>query len=295
MTYGLLDLEVFVTAQRTGSLGRTGVALHLSQPSVSARLRSLERSLGASLFTRARTGVTLTAAGERFLPVAQRILDLADDGTAAVRSAEPVRRLVLGVHGTLAPSIVPRVAMALEDEPIELVVRDAHSGDLVRMVERGELTAAVVIPVPAPASVALRPLGDDAVVCAAAPGHRLVGRAAELAELGRWPIAVNTWGESTEAFIQLLADAEIPRRRVCWVATAATAVELALQLGYVAVLPASTVDASVSRGDLAVLDVPALPRWSVRLLLAHRRGRDPAVPLLQKALASRPSTKRAAM
>src|SRR3954469_17924572 len=75
------QLEAFVEAQRWGSITRAAEALDLTQPTVTARLRGLERELGAPLLVRGRRGVSLTAGGRPAPP-----LPAARDGGAGSRA-----------------------------------------------------------------------------------------------------------------------------------------------------------------------------------------------------------------
>lgn len=58
--------KTFLEIAATGSFMGAAERLHLTQTAISARVRSLEALLGASLFVRNRAGATLTPAGERF-------------------------------------------------------------------------------------------------------------------------------------------------------------------------------------------------------------------------------------
>jgi DNA-binding transcriptional LysR family regulator len=57
---------------------------HAVQSTVSASIRALEKTLGAALFDRSTTHVTLTGAGRALLPEARRALDQLDQARAAV-------------------------------------------------------------------------------------------------------------------------------------------------------------------------------------------------------------------
>ncbi|GLQ32486.1 LysR family transcriptional regulator [Litoribrevibacter albus] len=71
----LSQLKAFVTVAEEGHLTRAADRLFTSQPAISAKLKSLEESLGVPLFNRTAKGMTLTAAGEKLLVQAQAILD----------------------------------------------------------------------------------------------------------------------------------------------------------------------------------------------------------------------------
>ena len=81
----LYDLTVFEAVARLGSIGGAARALGTVQPGVTARIQRLEAELGTQLFERHTWGVSLTRAGERLLPYAQRIANLIDLARDAVR------------------------------------------------------------------------------------------------------------------------------------------------------------------------------------------------------------------
>lgn len=91
----LIHLEAFVRAAYELSFTRAAEALNLTQPSISARIASLETELGGQLFMRSGRSLTLTARGERFLPYAQRVLAVLEEGQRALQAHEE------GASGTL--------------------------------------------------------------------------------------------------------------------------------------------------------------------------------------------------
>lgn len=70
------QLECFVQVAQNLSFRRTAEELHLSQPTVSKQVASLEDELGGPLFIRTTREVALTALGESFLRDAREILRL---------------------------------------------------------------------------------------------------------------------------------------------------------------------------------------------------------------------------
>jgi DNA-binding transcriptional LysR family regulator len=68
-------LLAFVTLARCGSFTQTARELFLTQSAVSHAIKSLEQDLACRLFDRLGRQARLTAAGQRLLGHAQRILD----------------------------------------------------------------------------------------------------------------------------------------------------------------------------------------------------------------------------
>ncbi|MGE4372472.1 MAG: LysR family transcriptional regulator [Xanthobacter sp.] len=66
-------LRIFLAVARHRQLLAAARRLRLNHTTIARRLDALEQSLGAPLFERSPAGTRLTAAGERLLPVAERI------------------------------------------------------------------------------------------------------------------------------------------------------------------------------------------------------------------------------
>ena len=67
-------IETFLCAADNLSFSEAAKLLHLSQPSVSHQIKTLEHELGVGLFTRSNTGLELTEAGRVLLPWARRVI-----------------------------------------------------------------------------------------------------------------------------------------------------------------------------------------------------------------------------
>ncbi|HEY9365438.1 MAG TPA: LysR family transcriptional regulator, partial [Agromyces sp.] len=67
-------LHYFLAVCETGTLHGAAAVVHVAQPSLSRQIRRLEQELGFALFDRTTRGLSLTAAGRAFLPVAEDLL-----------------------------------------------------------------------------------------------------------------------------------------------------------------------------------------------------------------------------
>jgi DNA-binding transcriptional LysR family regulator len=70
----LIKIETFVRAADTLNFSEAAKQLHMSQPSVSNQIKTLEQEMGVTLFRRSGAGIRLTEAGEALLPWARRLL-----------------------------------------------------------------------------------------------------------------------------------------------------------------------------------------------------------------------------
>ena len=69
-----LDIETFWAVVQHGTMTAAAEALYITQPTLSMRIRALEERVGTPLFVRSKgqRHITLTAAGQKFLTLAQR-------------------------------------------------------------------------------------------------------------------------------------------------------------------------------------------------------------------------------
>jgi DNA-binding transcriptional LysR family regulator len=90
----LKQLEAFYWIARLGSFHAAARHLKMRQPSVSARVRELERHLGIALFDRSGRSVRLTTKGRELLSYADQMLQLAGEVEQRVGSrAAPTGRV----------------------------------------------------------------------------------------------------------------------------------------------------------------------------------------------------------
>ncbi|MBM7772732.1 DNA-binding transcriptional LysR family regulator [Actinokineospora baliensis] len=145
----LQQLVYFLAVAETRHFTRAAHRAHVAQPSLSKQINSLETELGASLFTRARGNVALTAAGEALLPIAKRILS--DVDTARLEVAELVGlrrgRIRLGATPSVCVGVLADVLRRYHERypGIRLQVEESGSRDLTAALLGGELDLALLI------------------------------------------------------------------------------------------------------------------------------------------------------
>ena len=141
------DLRMFEAVARTGGIGRAAEDLHTVQSNVTTRIRLLEEELGAPLFTRHSRGVTLTQAGRRLLPYAERIRGLlAEARRAVVDTGVPEGPLLLGSLETAAALRLPRIlaGFAQAYPAVDLTLITGTTAALIEQVLQSRLDGALV-------------------------------------------------------------------------------------------------------------------------------------------------------
>src|SRR5579862_1687829 len=210
MSIDLRDVDVFLAVEREGSFGRAARSLMVTQPAVSERIRHLERVVGRQLFERTARGAALTDAGTAFLPYARRCVHLADESVEAARGADGSSSLVVAVHSTFEPRVIPLVLAALEPARRRLAIRDVHSEDVAGLLLDGAADVGFALGASAPRGIQRVELPADEIVCVAARDHPLAGtRRCSLRNLRESLVAINAWGDGVQPFIGRLTAARI--------------------------------------------------------------------------------------
>src|SRR6201981_2852787 len=104
----LSDLQTFAAVARNGGITRAAEELNTVQSNVTQRVKALETEIGTPLFERHSRGMTLTGAGRRLLPYAQRMATLSREAVLAARDdGEPKGPLAIGSGETTAAGRLP--------------------------------------------------------------------------------------------------------------------------------------------------------------------------------------------
>jgi LysR family transcriptional activator of nhaA len=104
-------LLYFWTVAREGTIAKACALLHLTQPTISGQLRSLEKALGEKLFERVGRNLVLSETGRVVYRYADEIFSLGRElqDTLKGRPVGRPLRLVIGVADTLSKIIVHRL------------------------------------------------------------------------------------------------------------------------------------------------------------------------------------------
>lgn len=149
----LRDLEYLVSLADHRHFGRAAEACHVSQPTLSAQVKKLEKQLGVQLVERNPGHVMMTAIGDRIVERARIVLREADEIADLARGARDPETgsLRIGLFATLAPYLLPHVVPKLSERfpSLEILLVEAKTDVILGRLREGSLDVAVLaLPIP---------------------------------------------------------------------------------------------------------------------------------------------------
>ncbi len=171
------QLKAFLLVARLGNFTRAAEQMHVTQAGLSIMMRELESQLDARLFDRTTRFVTLTPAGEQFLPVAKRVVDELEDSAnqLGALSADSRRTLRIGVTPLVSTSILPQACRMFRQVRPDVTLKfvDTDSMRVQQLVEAGELDFGLGAFFKNVTGVELTPLFEYELMWVSAPPHEL--------------------------------------------------------------------------------------------------------------------------
>jgi DNA-binding transcriptional LysR family regulator len=315
MSESVHDLGALRVRREGGGEGASAAAapvLGVSQQALSARMRTLERSSGLTLLTRAPTGSRLTEQGRLFVGWAEDVLDAADRLEAGLRSIRSAasRRLTVAASQTIAEHLVPHWLVELRraeqawggDEvgkrggdgggaaqPTMVELTVANSAVVIELVRDGKAGLGFIETPHLPSDLVTAYLRDDEMLVVTAPGHPWARRRGPLplAELAAAPLVMRESGSGTrDTLTDYLAARQPPlAARVAMELGTSAAVRSAIAAGVgPGVLSRLTVRDDLVLGRLVAVEVDG-PPLTRRLTAVWRPDRDPLAPEARRLLA----------
>lgn len=170
-------LRAFTMLARLGSFSSAATALGLTPSAMSHSIKSLETEMGGALFDRRGHRAVLTAAGERLLRHAERILRqmratrqemqaLQEWGRGTLRIAAPASACQY-----FLPSVLLEFRECFPDCTLNITAADADTS--TRLVDEGRLDLAICVKADMPATLKWNGLFDDCLQFYVSPIHPL--------------------------------------------------------------------------------------------------------------------------
>lgn len=270
------QLETFLVIAREKSFTRAAERLYRTQPAISLALKRLEDDLGETLVDRSSKGGVLTSAGETLLPLAQRMLDLAQEirDTFGDLKGLHTGRLSIGANESMSVYLLPQLLLAYrgahpdirlqafrfasERIPEEVLERRLDVGFLSFEPLHPELQSEVIV--------------QDQMVLVVPPGHALARkRSVPIQALAQETfVAHYAMTPARRAVVDAFAAHEVPLRITMELATLATIQDFVAAGAGLAILPRLTVRDAVREGRLMEVAVPQL-KVDKTIRMVHRR------------------------
>ena len=227
----LHQLRALLAVARSGQLVRAADQLHLTQSALSKQIKSLEDELGVLLFARTHTGMVLTGAGRRLLPLATQTVDSVQDMAALAASMRGTVAGGLRLGTIIDPDSIRLGALLtalLQYYPqVDVSLQHGISGGVLQMLRDGEVDACFYLGPLKDTDIAVRQLLLEhyVVIGPAAWAERL--RTAGWEELAAMPWLASPPGGSQYGLVtQMFAERGLAYRTVVQADQEASILEL---------------------------------------------------------------------
>lgn len=260
-------LRHFITLASVGNFNTAAELLHISQPALSRSIQTLESQLKLALFDRNQRAIKLTDAGRHLLERAQTVLLDVENLTLEAERYLSLQagKLVVGTGPLAADHIGARAcALFLNQYPqmrLRLIVNEPHA--IIASLVKGEVDLLISDPrgIPDTTDLLIQPLPPIPGVVVARHHHPLASRKRlAFQDLMKFPRATisQLMGQNLAKAVGL----KEPREIAAMFSYECNSVQLMLTTlmhsDAVGVLLTSNIQEELKRGDICILDVPAI-------------------------------------
>jgi len=278
----ITELKSFLEVASHASFSKAANQLNYAHSSVTAQIKSLEYSLGETLFVRDRKGACLTEAGKRFHKYARQIVDLSRDGKEAVQNTPKIAgRLTIGAVETISTYRLPELLYKFQKKApdVQISFKIMSDKELYESTKMGTLDIAFMVEQDlVVTNSVVRKICDEPVSLYARSDHPLVGKKIETAQLGEHHHLL--WALSccySAAFARCLQKAGCPSFSYMEFINTETIKQCALSGLGIATVTDITVAKEVGEGSLVKLDWELGEIFSSYMLWNKYRAEYPAL------------------
>ncbi|NML54911.1 LysR family transcriptional regulator [Streptomyces sp. R302] len=177
-----MELRLLATFEKVAevlSFTRAAAELGYAQSSVTSQVKALETALGTELFERLGGRIRLTGAGERLLPYARRMAELAEEARAAVAAGEAAGTITIGTMESLTTYRLPPLLEYVHHRhpAVRLSLRPTLGDATRRALRQGTYDLGFLMEAEtAHEGLETEVLAPEPLTLVAAPGHALASR-----------------------------------------------------------------------------------------------------------------------
>ncbi len=282
-------LKVFRVVADLLSYRRAAEELHLTQPAVTAQIRSLEEGLGIALFDRIGRETSLTPAGATLLQYVRRIEAVANEAVAALAPFGGLEgaELSIGASHTVAVYLLPKFLPQLTREwpKLRIHVVGGSTNEVLQALTTHQISVGLI---EAPAhrpDLKIEAFGQDELALIVRHDHRFAKKhTIKAAELVQEPILLREVGSGMRQFVEEYLERNgVLRQQLRTVVDLnstegiVAAVEAGLGIGFV---PYLAIEKVLALGSVKVVQLDNGPiRRQLSIVLLN--GPDPRGPVWQ--------------
>ncbi len=190
----LRQIQYFLAVARHQNFTRAAEQVHVSQPSLSVQISSLEDELGTKLFDRLGRKVVLTQAGELFHEHAERAVRELEQAAHVVQELHGAKRgqLVVGALSTVNSYLIaPLVSRFKQRFPgIRLQVHAQPSSDIVAGLLSHRFDIGICLLPLSHSELTTIPMFEERLALVAPPDAKLNRTRMRMQDLGRLPLVL---------------------------------------------------------------------------------------------------------
>jgi DNA-binding transcriptional LysR family regulator len=211
------QLKTFVEVTRLKSFSRVAEKLGVTQPAISAQIRSLENEVGSRLFDRDGGKVTFTAAGRLFEAFAEHCLQCHRHIVAAIGELEHSARGEISISASEATSlyVLPNVFSQFKKQYSKVslqIVRSARPRTIELVMDREVDFGIVTMPIK-DARLRYQPIHEDEIVLVVPANHPLSDReSVKFLEIVQYPLILLKHGRQREQIDHLFRSNDVNAR-----------------------------------------------------------------------------------
>ena len=272
------QIEAFIKVADYKSFMRASEALHLTQPSVTARIQALERDLGEELFERTGRGARLTDAGLVFSTYANLILKNVREGRAAVDEVRNIQlgSLRVGSAFTISAYVLPHILSVFRSRfsGIDMSVRTGHSEQVIDMLMDDDIEVGIARTPNHPEIESLH-LYDDQIAVIVDSEHPLANtRSSTCADVASESVLLFSRGSSYHSLIKDFFQQASVVPRIEMELDSLESIKRMVEEGLgIALVPRVTVARELLQESLVEVEIVDAPPISRPISLAYHRTR----------------------
>ncbi|MDQ0206533.1 LysR family transcriptional regulator [Alkalicoccobacillus murimartini] len=284
-------LEAFMYVVRFKSFHKAADALYLSQPSITARIKGLERELETQLFTRQGRGVTLTAKGKEFIPFAEQMIRTYQQSKQKLQTKTDERKFTFGANIITAQYVLPHFLRYFQEMQPDLEYDVVCGGNesMMEAVSRNEIDIAFVRQQGKELDdLIIRPFLDNSILLVVHPDHHFSSTLQYTAhKIAREPLVFFECGAFNWNLVHKIFEAHnvkpTIRHRVGNMEVAKSLIVNRAGIGF---LPKLAVKKELESGELRSIDVSHLMNFNQQIEGVQSVGNPLSLPIERSLLES---------